>query len=132
MLKQNSGKLMLIVIALLLCSAPEAFSQSPTPTPTPRETGKTFTVQIEVSADDSPEKVDRASVDVESKEEGRRFKSQGIHTDRQGVATVSQVPQGKLRIQVMKPGYDTFGEDFTLTEDKAVKITLTKARHPLL
>ncbi len=133
MLKQASGKLMLIVIALLLCSAPEAFSQSgdksPMPTPTPKETRKTFTLQIEVWAGDSPEKVDRAPVYVESKEEGERFKKK-TNTDRQGMASFYQVPQGRLLIQVVVPEYDTFGEVYDLQDNQTLKITLKK--HPPL
>jgi hypothetical protein len=130
MLKQNSRTFMLIVIALFLCSAPGAFSQSPTPTPTPREARKTFTLQIEVTAGDPPDKIDRAAVRVRSEEDGARF-SRETKTNKQGVASVSQVPRGKLVIQVVAKRCDTFGDEYTLTEDnQTIKITLKKWRAP--
>jgi hypothetical protein len=130
MLKQNSRTFRLIVITLLLCSAPAAFSQSPTPTPTPREARKTFKLQIEVTAGDPPDRIDRAAVLVRSEEGSARFTKE-TKMNKQGVANVSQVPQGKLVIQVVAKRCDTFGNEYTLTEDnQTIKITLKKWRTP--
>ena len=127
MLKQNSRMFMLIILSLFLCPAPLAFSQSPSPTPAPR---KTFTLQIEVTAGDPPEKIERAAVRVTSEKNGAEFKRE-IKTNKQGVASVSRVPEGKLVIQVVARQYDTFGDEYTLTEDKqTIKITLKKLGMP--
>jgi hypothetical protein len=126
----------MFALAALLCSAAHALSQttdrSPTPTPTPaaREAKKTFTLQIEVSAGDSAEKIDGAAVHLESKEEGGRF-AREMRTSRQGVVTFSHVPQGRLLVQVVARQYDTFGDDFVLTNDnQTVRVTLKKRGSP--
>jgi len=130
MLKQNSRTFRLIVTVFFLCSAPGAFSQSPTPAPTPREARKTFTLQIEVTAGDPPNSIDRAAVRVRSEEGGASFTKE-IKTNRQGVASVSQVPKGKLVIQVVAKRWDTFGDEYTLTEDnQTIRITLKKSGAP--
>lgn len=127
MLKQNSRMFMLIILSLFLCPAPPAFSQSPSPAPAPR---KTFTLQIEVTAGDPPEKIERAAVRVTSEKNGTEFKRE-IKTNKQGVASVSRVPEGKLVIQVVARQYDTFGDEYTLTEDKqTIKISLKKLGMP--
>jgi hypothetical protein len=127
MLKQNPRMFMLILLSLFLCPAPLAFSQSPSPAPAPR---KTFTLQIEVTAGDPPEKIERAAVRVMSEKNGAEFKRE-IKTNKQGVASVSRVPEGKLVIQVVARQYDTFGDEYTLTEDnQTIKITLKKLGMP--
>jgi hypothetical protein len=128
MLKQNSGRLTLVLIALL-CSATLSLSQkndnSQMP-PTPKDIRKTCTVQIEVSADDSADKIDRAIVHVESREEGEKFTKE-LKTNRDGVIRFFQVPQGRLLIQVTAVQYQTFGDNFLLTqENETIRITLKK------
>jgi hypothetical protein len=118
----------------LLCAATIALSQttdrSPTPTPTPRETRRTFTLQIEVSAGDSADKIDGAAVHLESREEGARF-TREMRTSRQGLVTFSRVPPGRLLIQVVARQYDTFGDDFVLTQDnQTVRVTLRRRNSP--
>lgn len=126
MLKKTSRTFMLIVIALFLWFAPGAFSQSPTPTPTYRETRKTLTLQIEVTAGDPPEIIERAAVRVRSGERGATF-TRETKTNKRGVASVSQVPQGKLMIQVVAKRCDTFGDEYTVTADnQTIRITLKK------
>jgi hypothetical protein len=129
MLKQQISRMfMLSVLALFLYATPVAFSQSPTPTP--REARKTFTLQIEVTAGDPPEKIERAAVRVRSEKNGAEFKRE-IKTNKQGVASVSQVPEGKLVIQVVARRFDTFDDQYTLTEDnQTIKITLKKLGMP--
>lgn len=134
MLKQYSGRLMFVLVALL-CSASQALSQtpdrSPTPTPPPpREARRTFTLQIEVSANDSADKINGAAVHLESREEGGRFAKE-LRTSRQGVVTFSHVPQGRLLIQVVARQYDTFGGDYVLTQDnQTFRVTLRKRNSP--
>jgi hypothetical protein len=128
MLKQNSGRLTLALIALL-CSAtlslPQKNDNSQMP-PTSKEIRRTCTVQVEVSADDSADKIDRAIVHVESREEGERFTKE-LKTNRDGVIRFFQVPQGRLLIQVTAEQYQTFGDNFLLTqENQTIRITLKK------
>jgi hypothetical protein len=130
---RNSRRLISAPVALL-CAATLALAQtpdrSPQPSPTPREAKRTFTLQIEVSASDSADKIDGAVVHVESREEGSRF-TKDIRTSSRGVVTLSKVPQGRLLIQVVAKQYDTFGDDIVLTQDnQTVRVALKKRGGP--
>jgi hypothetical protein len=48
-----------------------------------------------------------------------------VRTNQEGVARIPEIPQGKIRIQVIAKGYQTFGQIFDVTEDeKEIPITL--------
>jgi hypothetical protein len=48
-----------------------------------------------------------------------------LRTNQEGEASIPSIPQGKIRIQVIAKGYQTFGEVFDITdEEKTVNITL--------
>jgi len=48
-----------------------------------------------------------------------------LRTDQDGHATIPEIPQGEIRIQVIAKGYQTFGNTFDITEtEKTVPITL--------
>jgi hypothetical protein len=76
--------------------------------------------------------VDRASVVVRFIE-GRSIAKLGkavrttyeLRTNQEGVANIPEIPQGKIRIQVIAKGYQTFGEVIDVSEDqKDVEIKL--------
>jgi hypothetical protein len=122
---QHYGKsLPRVLMFLLLCSPYVIFSQDPrtTPKPAPRK----FDLQIEVRADNPAGMIEGAKVIVASEEAGVRF-SKERRTNAQGMTRFSQVPQGKLKIQVVARDCDTFGDLFTLTQDEqTIKITVKK------
>jgi hypothetical protein len=41
-----------------------------------------------------------------------------IRTNEEGVVKLPPIPQGKIRIQVIAKGYQTFGQDYTITDDE--------------
>jgi len=48
-----------------------------------------------------------------------------LRTNQEGQANVPEIPQGKIRIQVIAKGYQTFGQIFDVTdEEKTIPITL--------
>ena len=48
-----------------------------------------------------------------------------LRTNQEGEAQVPSIPQGKIRIQVIAKGYQTFGQIFDVTEEeKKIEITL--------
>jgi hypothetical protein len=48
-----------------------------------------------------------------------------VRTNREGVAKVPELPQGKIRIQVIAKGYQTFGRLFEVNEpEKSIEIKL--------
>ena len=125
MWKRNTNKLLLLVFTVLIVCSTEAVAQdisggsSP---PTARR--KTFRLQLEVTAGD--DKVEGAKVILESAETGVDF-SKEIRTNRQGAASVSAVPEGKLKIQVVAKECDTFGEVINLAQDnQTIRVALTK------
>jgi archaellum component FlaG (FlaF/FlaG flagellin family) len=76
--------------------------------------------------------VDRASVEVRFVE-GHSIVKLGkavrttytLRTNQEGEAPIPTIPQGKIRIQVIAKGYQTFGEVYDITdEEKTVNITL--------
>jgi hypothetical protein len=48
-----------------------------------------------------------------------------LRTNQDGEAQIPEIPQGKIRIQIIAKGFQTFGDTFDITEDqKTVNITL--------
>jgi len=76
--------------------------------------------------------VDRASVIVRFIE-GRSYIKLGkkirttfeLRTNQEGEAKIPEIPQGKIQIQIIAKGYQTFGQTFDIAEDeKTVEIKL--------
>jgi hypothetical protein len=76
--------------------------------------------------------IDRASVVVQFVE-GRSIAKLGkkmmtrweLKTNQEGIAKIPTIPQGKVRVQVIAKGYQTFGEVFDVNEEEkliAVKL----------
>ncbi len=48
-----------------------------------------------------------------------------LRTNQEGEANIPEIPQGKIRVQVIAKGYQTFGQVFDVTEEeKTIPITL--------
>ncbi|HYP13510.1 MAG TPA: carboxypeptidase-like regulatory domain-containing protein [Bryobacteraceae bacterium] len=76
--------------------------------------------------------IDRAAVVVKFVE-GRSIAKLGkqvlkqweVRTNQEGVAKIPSIPEGKVRVQVIAKGYQTFGEVFEVEgEDKTLTIKL--------
>lgn len=81
---------------------------------------------------DTGRPVDRASVVVRFIE-GRDYLKLGkkirttyeLRTNQEGEAKIPEIPQGKILIQIIAKGYQTFGKTFDVTEDeRTVEIKL--------
>ena len=81
-------------------------------------------LRVEVkNVEDKP--VDRASVVVRFVE-GRSYIKLGkkirthweLRTNQEGVANIPPIPQGKIMIQVIAKGYQTFGQSFDVNEEE--------------
>ena len=57
---------------------------------------------------------------------GRHIRTEWeLRTNQEGAADIPTIPQGKIRIQVIAHGYQTFGQDFEIEqEEKTIPITL--------
>ena len=89
------------------------------------------TLRIEVKTlADKP--IDRASVIVRFVEGRSKMKlgkkimtTYQLKTNQDGVAKVPPLPQGKIRVQVIAKGYQTFGEIFEIEEaERVVEVKL--------
>jgi hypothetical protein len=89
-------------------------------------------IRVEVRKATTDKPVDRASVVVRFVE-GRSVVKFGkkimtsyqMRTNQDGVATVPAIPQGKIQIQVIAKGFQTFGQIFDIgEEEKTVEIKL--------
>ena len=93
--------------------------------------GETTKLTIDVKTQGG-KPIDRASVVVRFLE-GRSIVKLGrktrtvweLRTNQDGLAQIPTIPQGKIRIQVIAKGYQTFGEDIAVDEEeKTVEIKL--------
>ncbi len=91
-------------------------------------------LRIEVTAGDEANAVEGASVYVRYTEGRKLAKDKKIEqnwkTNKEGVIKVPDVPRGKVLIQVIAPGWKTFGHWYELDQDEqTVKIRLQKPPH---
>jgi hypothetical protein len=123
MFKHNTSKLLLLIFTVLFVCASEAVAQD-IGGGSPPAARKKFKVQFEVTA--GADRVEGAQVILESAEAGVNF-SREIRTNRQGAASASAVPEGKLKIQVVAKECDTFGEVINLAQDnQTIRVALNK------
>ena len=89
------------------------------------------TIRVEVKTlSDKP--IDRASVIVRFDEGRSKIKfgkkiitTYQLKTNQDGVAKIPPLPQGKIRVQVIAKGYQTFGETFEIVEaERVVEVKL--------
>ena len=88
-------------------------------------------IQVKVTTV-SGKPVDRASVIVRFVEGrsalklGKKIRTQWeTATNQEGIAKIPEIPQGKILVQVIAKGYQTFGETVEVTDDeKTIEIKL--------
>jgi hypothetical protein len=115
------GPLLFLLLQLALAQARQKSN---------KETRQTQ-LRIEVTAGEKNEPVENASVYVRYVEPRRLGKDKKIEmnlkTNRDGVAKVPAVPQGKILVQVVAPGWKTFGQWYEVeTQEQTIKIKLRK------
>jgi hypothetical protein len=97
------------------------------------EEDDTTRIQVEVQTQGG-KPIERASVIVRFVE-GRSIAKLGkkirttweMRTNQEGVAKMPSIPQGKIMIQVIAKGYQTFGDTFEIEEpEKTVEIKLNR------
>lgn len=111
----------LLVIAALLLALPSSLRADPPMTK----------LQIEVKTH-AGKPVDRASVVVRFMEGrsvaklGRKVKTHWeLRTNQEGIAKIPPIPQGKILVQVIAKGYQTYGQTIDVNEEeKTVEVKL--------
>ncbi len=91
----------------------------------------TTKLRIEVVAGEKDEPVENASVYVKFVQERKLARDKKIEmdvkTNRNGIAGVPSVPRGKVLVQVVAPGWKTFGQWYDLDKpEQTIKIKLQK------
>jgi hypothetical protein len=87
-------------------------------------------IEVRKAANDKP--VERASVIVKFVEGRSAIKlgkkimtSYQLRTNQDGIATIPPIPQGRIQVQVIAKGHQTFGEVFDVgEEEKTIEIKL--------
>jgi hypothetical protein len=79
---------------------------------------------IEVTGGDANKPVENASVYVKTEEERAILKNKktelNVKTNQQGIAHIPDPPKGRVLIQIVVPGWKTFGKWYDITEQKQV------------
>lgn len=97
---------------------------------------RTTQLKIHVLGGDKKEPVDNASVYLKFQEPGAlhfllhhdKKVELDLKTDLRGFASFPELPRGKLLIQIVAPGWQTFGQYYTLDKDfQTIEVVL---QHP--
>jgi hypothetical protein len=88
-------------------------------------------LRIEITGEDKP--IDSASVYVRYVVKHTLAKDENVEmnikTNQEGIALVPAVPKGKVIVQVIAPGWKTFGQAYDATVDQqVVKISLERPK----
>jgi len=96
-----------------------------------QQDGESTRLRVEVTAGEKGEPVDSASVYIKFQKERFLAKDKMIEmnmkTNREGIAKIPSVPRGKVLVQVIAPGWKTYGKWYDLTErEHVIKVNLQK------
>jgi hypothetical protein len=108
-----AGIIAAAILISMLAMAPAAAAQQD-------EEGPTSLLSFQVLKDDSGKPVRSASV-IMHPVGGNGKQGKGgmeLKTDAEGKSSFDGIPYGKLRVQVLAPGYQTYGEDFDINKPK--------------
>jgi hypothetical protein len=111
------------LVILSLLRIPAASAQS-------KPSGQVSSVKLVVLKDDNGKPVRNAAVILHPvKQNGKQAKG-GVElkTDAEGKAESDGVPFGLLRVQVIAPGFQTFGDDYSI--DRAEQVVTIRLKRP--
>jgi hypothetical protein len=103
------------VAASLLAFSVASHAQSGKDDPKAAKSAGTSSIRIELTGGDAKKPIEDASVYVKFKKIELNLK-----TNQNGVARSPQIPKGRVLIQIVAPGWKTFGQYYEITEDEQV------------
>lgn len=120
-----------ILIGFAFVLFPAALSAQSGSKPAKEKESGTTKLRIEVTTGAAGDAVEGASVYVRFEEERKFAKDKKVEqnwkTNKEGIIKVPNVPRGKVLIQVIAPGWKTFGQWYDLDQDEqTIKIRLQK------
>jgi Carboxypeptidase regulatory-like domain len=121
-MKRNVSMLMAVMIVLALCMIGLARPQD--------DEGPMSALRFVVVRDSDGKPVRNAEVVLHPvKRKGKQAKGEmELKTDAEGRTNIDGIPYGPLRVQVLAPGFQTFGEDYKI--DKAEMEITVKLKRP--
>jgi hypothetical protein len=121
-MKRNVSMVMAVVIALALCMIGLARAQD--------DEGPTSALRFVVVRDSDSKPVRNAEVVLHPvKRKGKQAKGEmELKTDAEGRTNIDGIPYGPLRVQVLAPHFQTFGEDYEI--NKAEMEITVKLKRP--
>jgi len=96
-----------------------------------KEAGPTSAVKFVVLKDDNGKPVRNASVILHPVQQNGKQAKGGfqLKTDAEGKTETDGIPYGPLRVQVIAPGFQTFGDDYNINQpDQNVTIRLKRPK----
>jgi hypothetical protein len=130
-LKFRAGGLVIAGCLLAVCPATRAAQDNGTPAAKPDSAPKTVKLIIQVLGGDEKKPVESASVYVKYVEARKIAKDKQIEmnlkTNLAGSCRVPEIPAGKILIQVIAPGWKTFGEYYDVDQaEQTINIALVR------
>lgn len=124
-------KLLIILTSLGLLLPVTVLGQNKASDPKNKSASDTVRLTIVVTAGEEKKPVDSASVYVKFVEERKLIKDKKIEmnlkTNMSGVCHSPEIPQGKILIQVIAPGWKTFGEYYDVEQpEQTINIALVR------
>ena len=118
-------------LALLLPAVARGQDKNPDPKGNSDSASKTVHLTIVVTGGEDKQPVDSASVYVKFVEERKLAKDKHIEmnvkTNQSGVCHVPEIPRGKFLVQVIAPGWKTFGEYYQADQaEQTINIALVR------
>jgi hypothetical protein len=125
--------LVFLALMAMLPVQPEAFGRSGKDKVKADHDGGTTRLRIELTGGQDKEPIAEASVYVKFVEERKFWREKRIElnlkTNQEGVARSPDIPQGRILIQIVAPGWKTFGQSYTVTKGKqTILIHLTRPK----
>ena len=111
------------ILALILSLSPAVSAQSEKDQERPAKPSGTALLRIEVTGGEAKKPVSDASVYLKYTED-RLLRDKRVEfnlkTNKNGVARSPEVPKGRVLIQIVSPGWKTFGQWYDLDRDEQV------------
>jgi len=111
------------ILALVLSLSPALSAQSGKDQEKPAKPSGTALLRIELTGADTKKPIADASVYVKFTDDGvlrdKRVEF-NLKTNQNGVARSPQIPKGRVLIQIVMPGWKTFGQYYDIDRDEQV------------
>jgi hypothetical protein len=125
-----STRALAVFLALPLLVSPLVRAQSTKDEPKPAKPTSNAQVRVELTGGDTKKPIPDASVYLKFTE-GKVLRDKPIElnlkTNQNGVARSPQIPKGRVLIQIVSPGWKTFGQYYDIAQDEqTIQINLER------